>query len=101
MTNSKQEETNKKTQAEAANKRQEIEKKVFEVVSNVLAVPQNKLNLNSSFKEDLGADSLAIAEIANEIEATFSLTFETEDIEKIKKVGDAVNHIEKVLQKRK
>jgi len=51
----------------------------------------------TSFMEDLGADSLDIFQIITELEEVFDLEFDDADAENIRTVGDAANHIKKAL----
>ncbi|HNQ35005.1 MAG TPA: acyl carrier protein [bacterium] len=73
--------------------RSEIEKVVKEVVVEQLAVDANEVNINASFVDDLGADSLDTVELVMAFEEKFGLEIPDEEAEKIKTVGDAVNYI--------
>lgn len=52
------------------------------------------MKLESSFKEDLGADSLDVVEFVMELEEEFDIEISDEEAEKISTVGDAVNYIQ-------
>lgn len=73
---------------------QEIETKVAELVSKQLGVAKDKITRESSFVNDLGADSLDTVELVMEIEEAFSLSIPDETAEKIQTVGDAIKYIE-------
>ena len=73
---------------------QEIETKVAELVSKQLGVARDKITKESSFVNDLGADSLDTVELVMEIEEAFSLSIPDETAEKIQTVGDAIQYIE-------
>lgn len=73
--------------------RSEIEKVVKEVVVEQLAVDAGEVNINASFVDDLGADSLDTVELVMAFEEKFGLEIPDEEAEKIKTVGDAVNYI--------
>jgi len=73
--------------------KEQIQSKVFDIVAETLGKDASAITLASSFKEDLDADSLAIAELAMAFEDTFEVTIDEEHVEKIAKVEDAVNHI--------
>ena len=53
-------------------------------------------NKEASFKDDLGADSLDIAELVMELEDEFDMEIPDEEAEKINTVGDALDYIEKL-----
>ena len=72
---------------------QEVETKIREIVCKKLAVSPDKVTLQTSFINDLGADSLDVVELMMEIEDAFKLSITDEDAEKIRTVGDAVKYI--------
>ena len=72
----------------------EIQTKVVELVSKQLGVAKDKINKDSSFVNDLGADSLDTVELVMEIEEAFNLSIPDEAAEKIQTVGDAMKYIE-------
>ncbi len=77
---------------------QEIQDKVIDIVCKQLGVAKEKVTLETSFVNDLGADSLDTVELVMEIEDAFDLNIPDEDAEKIQTVGDAVRYIEKSAQ---
>lgn len=72
--------------------------KVKEIVVEQLGVDEEEVNENSSFVDDLGADSLDIVELVMALEEEFDLEIPDEDAEKIGSVGDAVNYIKENAQ---
>jgi acyl carrier protein len=70
-----------------------LEKKVIRIIAERLDVEPEKVTLEASFQEDLGADSLAIVELVMELEETFSIEITDEEAEKIRTVGDALKFI--------
>lgn len=77
---------------------QEIQDKVIELTCKQLGVPREKVTPETSFINDLGADSLDTVELVMELEDTFELSIPDEDAEKIQTVGDAMKHIEAALK---
>lgn len=72
----------------------EIESKVLEIVSKQLGVAKEKITRQSSFVNDLGADSLDQVELVMAIEEAFDLTIPDDAAEKIQTVGEAIQYIE-------
>lgn len=70
-----------------------IEEKVIGIVSEQLSVPKEEVGLDSSFVDDLKADSLDVVELVMEFEDEFEITIPDDDYEKIRTVGDAVEYI--------
>ncbi len=69
------------------------EEKVKEIISKQLGVNASEITPESSFVEDLGADSLDTVELVMAFEETFNIEIPDEDAEKIAKVKDAVEYI--------
>jgi acyl carrier protein len=72
----------------------DIAEKVKEIISQQLDVDMANIKPESSFIEDLGADSLAIVELVLAFEEQFEIDIPDEDTEKIRTVGDAVSYIQ-------
>jgi len=73
---------------------QEIQEKVIELVAKQLGIAKEKITRDSSFVNDLNADSLDTVELVMEIEDKFDLSIPDEAAEKIQTVGDAIKYIE-------
>ena len=71
----------------------DIAEKVKEIISQQLDVDQASIEESANFIDDLGADSLAIVELALAFEEQFEIEIPDEDTEKIRTVGDAVSYI--------
>ena len=67
--------------------------KIKEIVVDRLGADEADITLESSFIDDLGADSLDIVELIMALEEEFDLQIPEEDAEKISTVGDAVNYV--------
>ena len=76
-----------------------IEGKLKEMIIKQFGVSESAVTLESSFVNDLGADSLDIVELVMELEDEFVLNISDEDAEKIQTVGDAVKYINEHPQK--
>ncbi len=72
----------------------EIETKVKKIVAEQLNVDESEITLDSSFIDDLGADSLDTVELVMAFEEEFGLEISDEDADKIKTVGAALKYIQ-------
>ena len=73
----------------------EISSKVVEIIKSRLYVSDvASITPESSFANDLGADSLDTVELIMEFENAFGISIPDEDAEKISTVGDAIKYIE-------
>lgn len=70
-----------------------VEGKVKEIISKQLGVDASEVTPESSFVEDLGADSLDTVELVMAFEEEFNIEIPDEDAEKIAKVKDAIEYI--------
>ena len=68
--------------------------KVKEIVSDSLGADINKITEATSFKDDLGADSLDLFEVVMAFEEEFDVEIPSEDLEQIATVGDVVKYLE-------
>ena len=71
-----------------------MSEKVKEIVAESLNVEESTLSETTSFKEDLGADSLDLFEMVMAFEEAFEVEIPSEDLEQITTVGDVVKYIE-------
>ncbi len=69
--------------------------KVKEVIIDKLGIEDSKIETESSFVDDLGADSLDTVELIMQLEEEFGIEIPDEDAEKITTVQAAVDYIEK------
>ena len=69
--------------------------RVTDIVSEQLGVDKDKLTAETSFVNDLGADSLDTVELVMELEEEFDINIPDDAAEKIQTVGQAVDFIEK------
>ncbi len=72
---------------------EEVFEKVKNVIVEQLGVAENNVNMESSFIDDLGADSLDIVELIMALEEEFDTEIPDSDAEKIVTVSDVVEYI--------
>ncbi|HPF37100.1 MAG TPA: acyl carrier protein [Phycisphaerae bacterium] len=73
----------------------EIQEKVVKIVSEQMGVDEGEISADTSFVNDLNADSLDTVELVMEFEDQFELSIPDEEAEKIQTVGAAVEYIHK------
>ena len=71
--------------------------KLRDIIVEVLNVDENEVTMESTFIDDLGADSLDVFQIIMGIEEEFDIEIPNEEAEKIVTVGDAVEEIKKAV----
>ncbi len=76
----------------------QIEDSVKKIVCDQMGTTPDKISLETSFINDLGADSLDTVELVMEFEDEFEINIPDEDAEKIQTVGSAVEYIKAKLQ---
>lgn len=76
----------------------EIFEKVKSIVIDKLNVDEAEVTMEASFIDDLGADSLDVMELVEEIEEAFDITVKEEDLDGFRTVGDAVNYIKEAKE---
>jgi acyl carrier protein len=74
---------------------EEIFDKVKKIISDQFNKKDDEIEFDTSFYNDLGADSLDLFEIITRLEDEFGLEFTNEAAEKIRTVKDAVEYIQK------
>ena len=68
--------------------------KIKEIAADSLGADVNTLTAATSFKEDLGADSLDLFEMVMALEEEFDVEIPTEDLEGIKTIGDVESYLQ-------
>ncbi len=76
----------------------EIEAKVIEIVSEQMGVDKTEITRETSFINDLNADSLDTVELVMEFEDEFDMSIPDEEAEKIQTIGAAIDYIVKVAK---
>ena len=72
-----------------------VEAEVKRIIKEQLDVDEKDIKPESSFIDDLGADSLGLVELVLAFEEAFEIDIPDEDTEKIRTVQDAIDYIEK------
>lgn len=67
--------------------------KIKKIIAEVLNVDEEEITMDTTFVDDLGADSLDVFQIIMGIEEEFDIEIANEEAEKIATVGDAVEQI--------
>ncbi len=70
-----------------------VEEKVKRIIVDQLGVDEDEVKPESSFVDDLGADSLDVVELVMALEEEFGLEINDEDAEKISTVTQAIDYI--------
>ena len=71
--------------------------KLRDIIVEVLNVDETEVTMETTFQDDLGADSLDVYQIIMGIEEEFDIEIPNEEAEKIVTVGDAVEQIKKAV----
>ncbi|MCR5271455.1 MAG: acyl carrier protein [Lachnospiraceae bacterium] len=71
--------------------------KIKKIIAEVLSVSEEGITMDTTFVDDLGADSLDIFQIIMGLEEEFDIEIESDAAEKISTVGDAVEAIKKAV----
>ena len=71
----------------------EVEEKVLSIVSEQMGVDRSEIVRDTSFVNDLNADSLDTVELVMELEDEFEMSIPDEEAEKIQTIGQAIDYI--------
>jgi len=69
--------------------------RIKKIIVNRLGIDESKITENSSFIDDLGADSLDIIDLVMAFEEEFDIEIPDEDVEKMKTFGDVLRYLNK------
>jgi acyl carrier protein len=78
---------------------EDIEERVIEIVSDQMGRDSSEITRETSFVNDLNADSLDTVNLVMEFEDEFELNIPDEEAEKIQTVGQAIDYIREHIQK--
>ena len=74
-----------------------VEERVVDIVAEQLGVNKDQITRETSFVNDLGADSLDQVELVMELEEEFDINIPDDAAEKIQTVGQAIDHIQSAV----
>lgn len=75
-----------------------IFEKVKSIIADQLGVDEEEITMESSFIDDLGADSLDIVELIMALEGEFDMEIPDEEAERISTVGNVVDYIKSHIE---
>ena len=67
--------------------------KMKEIIAEQLGVEEDEITLDTSFKEDLGAESLDLFELTRALEEEYDIEIPAEELEEIETVNDVVEYL--------
>ena len=70
-----------------------MSEKMKSIIAEQLNIDASEITLESSFKDDLNADSLDLFEMVMSLEDEYGVEIPSEDLEKLLTVGDVVNYL--------
>ena len=71
--------------------------RIKEIISEQLGVSADSITMDTSFTDDLGADSLDLVELVMAMEEEFDIEMPDDEIENIKTVSDAVSYLKNLI----
>lgn len=75
-----------------------IYEQIKTMISEQFDIDKEELTRETSFRDDLNADSLDLVELIMALEDEFDLEVGDEEVEEIETIGDAVNYIDDILE---
>ena len=78
-----------------------IEEKVIDIISEQMGADKADISRETSFVNDLNADSLDTVELVMEFEDEFDMSIPDEEAEKIQTVGAAIDYVAKIVKEKK
>ncbi len=78
-----------------------IEEKVIDIISEQMGADKAEITRETSFVNDLNADSLDTVELVMEFEDEFDMSIPDEEAEKIQTVGAAIDYVAKIIKEKK
>lgn len=76
----------------------DLEQEIIEIVSIIIQIPEQEINVNASFFDDYGMDSLRALEILAEVENKYQITIDPEKLEKMTSISEVVKITKEYLE---
>lgn len=73
-----------------------MEEKIISIIAEQLSANEDEITMETSFSEDLGADSLDLFELVSALEEEYEVEIASEELEKLLTVGDVVNYLKEL-----
>ena len=70
-----------------------MEEKIIGIIAEQLSANEEEINMETSFADDLGADSLDLFELVSALEEEYEVEIPSEDLENLSTVGDVVEYL--------
>ncbi len=70
-----------------------MEEKIISIIAEQLSANENEISMETSFADDLGADSLDLFELVSALEEEYETEIPSEDLEELHTVGDVVEYL--------
>ncbi len=74
-----------------------LTQKIIQIIASQFNIDPDEITMDTSFKDDLNADSLDLVELVMALEDEFDLEIGDDDVDRIKTVGDAKNYIKELV----
>ena len=74
-----------------------VYEKIRDMIASQFSIDEDNITMETSFKEDLNADSLDLVELIMALEDEFELEVDDEDVENINTVADAVKYVNNIV----
>lgn len=74
-----------------------VYEKIKSIIVEQFSIEEDQVSMETSFRDDLNADSIDLVELIMTLEDEFDLEVEDEEVENINTVEDAVTYIENIL----
>ncbi len=70
-----------------------MEEKIISIIAEQLSANADEISRETSFSEDLGADSLDLFELVSALEEEYEIEIPSEELEEMKTVGDVMDYL--------
>ena len=78
----------------------DLKKEIKEIVSSIIQIPEEEIDMNASFFDDYGMDSLRALEILAEIENKYNITIDPEKLMDMTSVAEVIKITQKYINEK-